>query len=289
MLCLSISLPAFAMSDSADDLDYSEAYIYFSEQLAEKGVSANTCLEDFIEGYEHTAGSSLPSYVTSLIEEEVAFASALEVTVTNNLQYAPALPDEASQGSGIDPSSIGDSWYDNIGVSNPQLPQRASYNRYNILSTVQKGDIIHETTGGIAALTGHIAIVQGKYYDTNYGQYYIRTIEAVWDRVVYGVLDDTRYQNRGDEVYYVTSANATQKARAVDFCIGQLGKPWSLEMPLLSECAYESTTENWYCSELVWAAYYNQNINLHGLTIPRHIYTPSALAGSSMLTYRNVE
>ena len=46
---------------------------------------------------------------------------------------------------------------------------------------------------------------------------------------------------------------------------------------------------NWYCSELVWAAYYSEGINLNGSTIPNHLYMPDELASSSKLTYRDVE
>ena len=45
----------------------------------------------------------------------------------------------------------------------------------------------------------------------------------------------------------------------------------------------------WYCSELVWAAYYSEGINLNGSTIPNHLYMPDELASSSKLTYRDVE
>lgn len=107
--------------------------------------------------------------------------------------------------------------------------------------------------------------------------------------VTHGVLDDERYDYRGVDVYYVANASYTQKSNAVEFCLSQIGKPWSLEVSLLAGVSHSSNTVNWYCSELAWAGYYNAGINLHGSSIPRHIYTPAALASSSSLTSRNVE
>lgn len=111
----------------------------------------------------------------------------------------------------IQPRSVTSKWYDNIGdnTTSPKLPQKANYDDYNLLSTVKKGDIVQETDGGIAYYTGHIAIIQGKYYDSGYKQYYLRTIEAGITGVVYGVLDDSRYDYRGVNVYYVTDATQT--------------------------------------------------------------------------------
>lgn len=164
----------------------------------------------------------------------------------------------------------------------------AYYDNYNILSTVKKGDIIEETEGLVAQITGHIAIVQGKYWDPIYDQYYIRTIEAGIDGVVFGVLDDERYDERGVTVYYVRNATTSQINSAVGFAKIQIGKPYALDIPLLTFCNYNVDASNWYCSELVWAAYYNQGINLNGNTIPLNIYMPASLGDSTKLIRRSV-
>ncbi len=186
-------------------------------------------------------------------------------------------------------ASVRGEWYDNIGETDPEPSQRADYSTYNILSTVKKGDIVEETTGGIAAIVGHIAIVEGKYWDSTHKQYYIRTVEATWPTVTHGALDDERYDERGVNVYYVTDASSSQKTGAVNFCIGQIGKPWWPDIPAFTELNANEDNTNWYCSELVWAAYYSRGINLNGNSIPKHIYMPSDLASSSELTYRDVE
>lgn len=188
-------------------------------------------------------------------------------------------------------------WQDNIGTSSPALSQQASYSKYNILSTVQKGDIVQETAGGIATITGHIAIVEGQFWDSSFRQSYIRLIESGTSGVVYGVLDDERYEVRGINVYNVTNATSTQKTQAISFCISQLGKPYNwtalsaavvapgVRVHLSSD---GNRADSWYCSELVWAAYYNQGINFNGEYPPCHIYYPSTLASSSLLSRRTI-
>ena len=59
-------------------------------------------------------------------------------------------------------------------------------------------------------------------------------------------------------IYRVKGATANQKNKAVDFCISQLGKKYFLDLA-------KNTSKNqkdWYCSELVWAAYKNQGIDI---------------------------
>lgn len=189
-------------------------------------------------------------------------------------------------------------WYDNIGIVEAaiRLSTKPSYTKYNLMSVVQKGDIVQETQGAIAQFTGHIAIIEGRFWDTKQMCYYLRTVESAIDGVVYGVLDDTRYDERGTKIHYVTSATQTQINNAVTFCINQLGKPynWTAIVTQSDYCWTSSSATSWYCSELVWAAYYNQGINLNetvdlnGSLIPRNIYLPSQLCNSSKLTRRYI-
>lgn len=192
----------------------------------------------------------------------------------------------------VQPRSVTSKWYDNIGdnKNSPKLSEAANYSKYNLLSVVKKGDIVQETDGGIAYYSGHIAIIQGKYYDLGYGQFYLRTIEAGISGVVYGAFDDSRYDYRGINVYHVTDATDEQKKDAVNFCVDQLGKAYDLSAVLweTGECKYSTDSKQWYCSELVWAAYYNQGINLYGTSIPKHVYMPIVMAGSSKLTKRTI-
>ena len=286
-LCLSLSLPAMATS-GPDDAALSDAYIAFSEQLADMDITVQTCLEDFISGYESFTGETVQQYVDELVAYEIQLAPQLEDGINANLRaaaefYAANPPEPETR------ASVRGEWYDNIGETDPEPSERADYSTYNILSTVKKGDIVQETSGGIATIVGHIAIVEGKYWDSTHKLYYIRTVEATWPTVTHGALDDERYDERGVNVYYVTNASSTKKSGAVDFCIGQIGKPWRPDLNIVSKLNADEDNPNWYCSELVWAAYYSEGINLNGSTIPNHLYMPDELASSSKLTYRDVE
>lgn len=297
-LCFSLVFPTFAISNSSDskknNLNLNDAYIHFSEELYNRGMPVSICLEDFLSGYNEFNGTSVQEYINSCIHYESDFMTHTEATIDKNLQIATAY--FASHKSEIESdislqSSNNDNWYDDIGVSNPKLPRTASYSKHSILSKVKKGDIIYETSGSIVTVAlKHIALVEGMFWDPTFKQYYIRTVEAVSPHVTHGVLDDTRYEYRGIQIYSVKTATASQINEAIRFYINQLGKPWSLEMPLSGYCSYSFDNEDWYCSELAWAAYYRQGINFHDDgTIPKHVYTPSALASSSKLLRKYVD
>ncbi|WDV44154.1 YiiX/YebB-like N1pC/P60 family cysteine hydrolase [Clostridiaceae bacterium M8S5] len=146
------------------------------------------------------------------------------------------------------------SWHYNTGTS---LPRKANYSKYNLLNVCQPGDVIYEANGGFG-ITGHIAIVEGKFYDATQNQYYIRVIEANQHGVCRGVLDDDRVDTQRDYIYRVTSATAENKNNAVEFCKSQFGKPYILDFAKHTS----ADTKSWYCSELVWAAYMREGINI---------------------------
>ena len=144
-----------------DEADLSDAYIGFSEQLADMDITVQTCYEDFVSGYESFAGESVQEYVDELVEYEIQLAPQLEDGINANLRaaaefYAANPPEPETR------ASVRGEWYDNIGETDPEPSERADYSTYNILSTVKKGDIVQETSGGIATIVGHIAIVEGK-------------------------------------------------------------------------------------------------------------------------------
>lgn len=133
-------------------------------------------------------------------------------------------------------------------------PKEATYKKYKLTKTLQQGDIIYEAEGG-RGITGHIAIVEGIYKDN--GKEYVRIIEAIDKGVKRGILDDKRYDEKKVSVYRVNTSNAN-KIAAVAFCKSQLGKKYKLDLR-------KDTSKNepdWYCSELVWAAYKSVGIDL---------------------------
>ena len=103
------------------------------------------------------------------------------------------------------------------------------------------------------------------------------------DGVVLGILDDTRYDERGVYLYYVYDASSTVRSNAVDFCVDQLGKDYNfggLPGGTGTYCNVSRGSNAWYCSELIWAAYFNEGngINLYGNSVPSNPYTPWQVA-----------
>lgn len=109
-------------------------------------------------------------------------------------------------------SSIGDKWYYNTGTSLPQLP---NYSKYNLVNYLAKGDIFYEKKGG-SGITGHIAIVEGRFYDNNKKKYYYRIIEAIDCGVSRSVLDDDRVDDKGVQIYRISGATMEQKNNALE-------------------------------------------------------------------------
>lgn len=155
----------------------------------------------------------------------------------------------------IAPYSNGSSaYYYNTGQI---CPSSAKYSKYNLINIVQKGDIVYEANGGFG-ITGHAAIVEGLFYDTTQRKWYVRLIEAIDVGVCRSILDDTRVDDKGVSIYRVNNASSTNKINAVSFCIGELGSSYSIDFAKDTS----SSETDWYCSELVWAAYKNVGFDI---------------------------
>lgn len=180
---------------------------------------------------------------------------------------------ENSEPTSMTSSGSSNKYYYNIGE---YCPDYVTYSKYNLLSVVKKGDIIYESEGGFS-ITGHIAIVEGIFYRFN-GTPYIRLIEAIDVGVVRSLLDDTRYNDKGVTVLRVSGATSTIIDAAVSFCVGELGSSYSLDLRKDTSAA----EKDWYCSELVWAAYYNQGIDVEVSALGEPGVTPHDILKSDM-------
>jgi hypothetical protein len=119
--------------------------------------------------------------------------------------------------------------------------------------SIHIGDILFDPTflGGI----GHAAIYAG-----NGG-----TIEAAFSNGVvdyakapeYASLDT--WDRRGGTYLIGVNCSDQQRLNATQFARGQVGKTYSLDW---WSKHYDPGQAGWYCSELVWAAYMNQGIDL---------------------------
>lgn len=173
-------------------------------------------------------------------------------------------------------TGVDETWY-NTGT---ELPHGINYRSTELLYIIERGDIIYEKEGGLG-ITGHVALVEGIYYSEIYNQYYIRIIEAVSEGVVRSIITPQRFASKKDSVYRVINISKEQIDAAIDWAISQLGKPYSLALWKNNSI----NNSDWYCSELIWAAYYHQGImldyddndNLGSIVFPNEIIASGLL------------
>ena len=259
------------------------AYENVMAYAAENGIELSMTFKDFTDNYN---GQSIELYeqsyykllrVDSLAND--SFAGKLNSDKFEVIDFGRGSA-EIQSSSSSSSSSGSHNYYYNTGTS---CPSSATYSKYKLLSKVQKGDIIYEASG-FFGITGHIAVVEGIYSRPGGGQY-IRLIEAIDKGVVRSILDDTRIDERDGYVLRVKSATTTQKNNAVSFCVGEVGSKYSLDF------AHDTSSSetDWYCSELAWAAYKNQGIDIEttgwlnepGIT-PRDIYRSNKVSTVSI-------
>ncbi len=252
----------FDLTDLGYDEETVEAYKAYAVQ-AESSSVYGMCIEDFVYKYEKS-GLSLEKYCDVLYEEiveEAAAQSALaaeeaSLSVENDDTVSENSEPADSQDAAVYSSSSGDSgYYYDIGTS---LQVQPNYSKYKIQRTVQKGDIILDKNGS-SGVAGHAAIVDGYMYSSTYGEY-IRVIESIATGVCYGLLDDTRADERDSYLYRVNGTTYSQRYNAVEFCRDQLGESWFLNLTH----NYDTSETRWLCSQLVWAGYKNQGIDIEG-------------------------
>lgn len=113
--------------------------------------------------------------------------------------------------------------------------------------------------------TGHAAIVWNKS----------KVVESVSKGVVYG---KNNWKSTKKKVYGVTvkSTSAAQDAKAAEYCAKQIGKKYNYNYLNMS------TRKNFYCSQLVWAAFYDlYRINLNTSAYTNKAIHPMELVNTS--------
>ena len=190
----------------------------------------------------------------------------------NNPNYTP-LPVYASyeKNRSFDLSSSRDFTFDR--VHNPELPEYdagiSAYYSYFL----REGDIVWDCASFISQdptnLITHAGLIvnmnkDGVYWDASNNPTYfqfIETIESVASGVRFGYLDDNRILRNGTRVLRSTVATPEQVDTAIDFMFSQLGKDYNLDISY-SGPVPGSTRNSWYCTQLVFSAFYSAGVNL---------------------------
>ena len=152
-------------------------------------------------------------------------------------------------------------------------PQLNNFEYY--YSIVKDGDIVWDPISGfeqdcVNAVT-HVGMIVGslkcgRYWRNDLNRYwyfnYVQTVEAFASGVRFGFLDDERILRNGTKILRVNATDSQRRA-ACDFMLSQLGKPYNL--PILDTYVGPCPGRNqsmWYCTQLVFAAYYSAGINI---------------------------
>lgn len=119
---------------------------------------------------------------------------------------------------------------------------------------VREGDILLETQTTLNNI-GHVACIYDIAHDSDYGSY-IQTIDCVMKGVQFGFLDDNRMVNFQVVILRVGLAGQEQRDKVRDFHYKQLGKEYNLwEAGAYRRLNTDINSTDWYCSELMYAAY----------------------------------
>lgn len=273
------ALPTYAANSGniLTTVSSTSEYDQLEKAYRQLSLYANLCnaqmtmpLEDFVAGYDRDVHKDANAYLktyTDVLQPNI---------ITKNKMMSKSMDSAIVRGSSSSSGGGAVDWQYNTGTS---LPRRANYSRYTLIDTATKGDIIFDSAGGFG-ITAHVGIVEGKFYSSRFNQYYIRIIEAIGVGVARSVVDDGRYDARGSSLHRVRRAPSYKTSGAVSFAIGQLGKKYSLDFG-------HDTSPNekdWYCSELVWAAYKSQGYDLEATGITEPGITPRDLIGASHVT-----
>jgi len=252
-----------AYANEGTSTDLRSGYSQIATRSQGYGIPFSMTFKEYVDAYDESGFTTPQEYAD-------AYLGIIEPNVTSS---------KTSRSSSR--SSSSNTWYYDIGTSLPS-GVTPTYDTYNLYNTVKKGDIIFEAKGGFG-ITGHTAIVEGKYYNAANGVSYIRIVEAISSGVVRSCLDDTRVDDKDVILLRVNGATTSIINKAVSFCVGELGSSYSLDF----QKDTSSSETNWYCSELVWAAYKNQGINIEVSGNGEPGITPRDINNSSLTSTIN--
>lgn len=236
-------------------------YDIASERLLENDVEMPFTFEQFCEGY-YSHEYDIAHYTEYVVGYATSYVESYSTMNNDMIALEPLDSSSGSSGSSSgDADYILHSYYNYSVTPASAFTREPDYDGYDTqtfdYSTLQVGDIVHESETAFFD-TGHTAIISDTAHNSDYGKY-IQTIEAVGSGVSYGMLDDNRMVNFGVMIIRVVGATESQRQSAVSFMRGQIGKPYSLN-PIRLNKSYSS--EEWYCSELVYAAYNSVGIDV---------------------------
>ena len=273
------SIPQIVSSyqETYSDKDVEEielAYRTITDTLYDMGYFFDVSLELFIE---KSADLDIAEYCQEYLENYLFYSISLdEPSIVSS-----DISDLAAQELNATTSGGDDEWFYNTGTTLPQIP---SYDTYSLINKLRAGDIVIEHNTVVSGITGHAAIVEGLFYNSEYKTYYIRLVEAIKKGVCRSIMDDERVDKKDAHFYRLTPERTDIAQSAASFAKTQLGKGYYL----LVGSSVNPNKTHWYCSELVYASYYNQGTNPIPGVLPGDAIWPYDFEDSSVLREINI-
>ena len=238
---------------------YVDIFETYYEEAAEAGGSfAEECtLEEFMEGY-YASGMRIDEYTEAVVSDGPVCVSSssgdMDGGGTSGEDAYYILKESQNPDKDTTPAS--------------DFAQQPVYGTFDY-SVIWEGDIVYETNTSFSDI-GHDALVYDTEKDFEYGTY-LQTVEAVAGGVQYGYLDDSRMVDFSVKILRVAGVSDTVVYDVREFCLEQLGKPYSL---FTSDT--DRDAESWYCSLLIYAAYLDAGIEIADYAL---FITPAAIYG----------
>lgn len=238
---------------------FREYYKLTLSKLDEMNKSVDFTFEDFCDNY-YASNLKLSDYVESCIHEsateEFAMRSLVPLRASSSSDEKYILKGNISAPTNSDGSV--NPYFDPDYTPASAIQRDINYASSSAYSKVADGDIVIETHTSQFNM-GHAAFVYNTAKHANgklYGRStYIQTIEAVGGGVQFGFLDDDRMVKFGVVIVRPKDTYGSTVSNAKYFIYKQLGKPYYLP---IDQGSYQTSiySSHWYCSELIYAAYY---------------------------------
>ena len=183
----------------------------------------------------------------------------------------------------------------------PIITYDIDYTDSHLLEYLKPGDVVFERNAGfdVVDFLGHIAMVIKVVQATPTQPGYVLMIESLPSvinnpytgeprelGVCYSIMTPTRFSEKRVSIMRVKDATDEQIQGAVNWAVLQLDRAW--RFPVNKFIDNNDPDKAWYCSELVWAAYCLQDIDLVEYNIlpvaPEDIYKSDEVA--TILDYR---
>ena len=279
-----LSVDAFANEYNKTEtevLSYVDIFNYYYG-LIDAGTKSklNLTIEKFMDAY-YSHDLSIDEFTDNI--SNIDFSEKSRMSNNGIVQRNGVLQILSPDEKYILGKNIGDSDY----TEKTDFRRELVANAYNY-SSIREGDIIYESASSSAAR--HVAFVYNCSQPSYYGNY-VQTVESVAGGVQYGFLDDDRFVRFGVSIYRIYRAGELGVVdKAIKFISLQIGKNYSMDF---TKTKTDISSNGWYCSELVFAAYYyggmeiasNRDFDFDQTTMPcLPIYLTKGLLSMPLIT-----